>query len=157
MVSSEALKAMTILEDLPNDKLDKLAKLAKEMTYAKDAIIFSECGIGDTLYFLKQGKVLLERSIRPQATLALGAVNPGMPFGWTSLKSKGLYSWNAVCDEECVIFVFDVDDLRKLCDEDMELGYLLLLNLMVNIKSRLDFRTEQLLRVIRNHPHVKFT
>lgn len=107
-------------------------------------------------FFLKQGKILLERNIKPQVTLALGAVNPGMPFGWTSLKSKGLYSWNAVCDEDSVVFVFDVDDLRKLCDEDNVLGYSLLLNLMVNVKARLDFRTEQLLRVIRNHPHIKF-
>ena len=80
-----------------------------------------------------------------------------MPFGRASLKSKGLYSWNVVCDKDCVIFVFNVDDLCKLCDEDTDLGYILLLNLMINIKSRLDFRTEQLLRAIRNHPHIKFT
>ena len=156
MINPEELKAFQALEDLSDDKLEKLAAIAKEVHYVQNDVVFRECEIGDALYFLKQGKILLERDIKPKVTLALGAVHPGMPFGWTSLKSKGLYSWSAVCDEDSTVFVFDVDELRNLCDLDNVLGYLLLKNLMINIKSRLDFRTEQLLRVIRNHPQIKF-
>lgn len=155
MVSVEELKTIQALEDLSDDKLAKLAAIAKEVHYTQNDVIFSECEIGNALFFLKQGKILLERNLKSKVTLALGAVSPGMPFGWTSLKSKGLYSWNAVCAEDSTVFVFDVDELRKLCDLDNVLGYLLLMNLLVNIKSRLDFRTEQLLRVIRNHPQIK--
>lgn len=157
MISIDDLKAMQILTDLPDEKLGKLAAIAKEMLFLKDVVIFNECDIGSSLFFLKRGKVLLERSLRDKVTLAMGAVNPGTVFGWYSLKSKGLYSWNAICDEDSAVFVFNVDELRKLCDEDNELGYLLLLNLLANVKSRLDFRSEQLLRVIRSHPHVKFS
>lgn len=157
MSISSDLKKLTDLENIPEAKLEKLAKLANMLAFEKEDVIFRENEKANTLYIVKQGKVLLERSIKPNVTLALGAINPGMVFGWTTLHASGYYAWDAISDDDSVIFAFNIEKLRKLCDEDNELGYLLLGNLLVSVKTRLDFRTEQLVRVIKTHPDIQFT
>jgi CRP-like cAMP-binding protein len=155
MISKEDLKKIVILKSLTDDMLEKLIPIANTSSFNKGEIIFKEGDLADKFYILKRGKVLLEKRISDKITVSVDSIKPGYLFGWSAILDEGSYTTDAVCAEECEAFNFSRENILDLIDKDHSLGYKLTKQILGVIKTRLDYRTDQFIKVITNHPHMQ--
>ena len=155
MVSLEDLKQIVILSYLTDEMIESILPFVLKTGFEEKEIIFKEGEPADTFYMLKRGKILLELRIADKMTISVGSVNPGYSFGWSAMLDDGLFTTDALSAEPCEVFAINAEKLKEILSSDFEMGYRLSQRLLVVIKKRLDVRTEQLIRVIKNHPDMK--
>jgi CRP/FNR family transcriptional regulator, cyclic AMP receptor protein len=81
-----ALRSMKALQGVKPTHVKKLATLATEVRFAKDQIIYREGDLGDTIYFIKDGQVVIEMSVPDvDNPVMMYPVGPGELFGWSAL------------------------------------------------------------------------
>ena len=108
---------------------------------------------------LNRGKVFWSKDISEKMTVSIESIRPGYSIGWSSMMTGGLqpysrYTSNAICTEPSELFVVSSDELNNVMDEDHDMGYLIGQRLIRVISRRLRHRTEQFLRIIKQHPDI---
>jgi CRP/FNR family transcriptional regulator len=152
MLTRDDLKEMKTFVRMSDAMVDSLIPLAEIRTYRVGEIIFRDGDPSQRFFSLKSGKVLLEKKLSDVMTVSVGSVKPGQSFGWSSFIEGGAYTLDAICTDDCEVVGFSKDKLLKLMDLDSKLAHVLTQNLLTIVKNRLDRRTDQLMRVIKNHP-----
>ena len=140
---------------LKEEMLENLLKITDVLTFNETEFIFRQGDIANRFYMVKRGKVLLEQTMTEKITVSVGSIKPGYAFGWSTMIEEGHYTTNAVCAEPCDILSIRGNKLRDLCDNDPVMGFSLSQRLLVIIKKRYDYRTEQFIKVIKHHPDMK--
>ena len=135
--------------------LDKLAQIIDVLKFEKDEIIFAENEPSDRFYMLRSGQVLLEQRISDEVTVYIAAIKPGYSFGWSAMMEGQVYTVSAVAQEPSEVYSFKSDKIRKLFDQDPEMGFRMHQRLLVILKKRLDIRTVQFKKAIMNHPDMQ--
>ncbi len=155
MVTKEDLKQIVMLTYLTDPMLEKLAQIIDVLKFDKDETIFKVHQPAERFFMLASGKVLLEQKISDKVTTIVGSIKPGYAFGWSALIENGAYTTDAVCDEPSEVFSFKREKIQKLFQQDPEMGLIMHQRLLVIIKKRLDYRTEQFYQAIRHHPDMQ--
>jgi CRP-like cAMP-binding protein len=156
MVSIENMKEILLLNHLTDQMLEKFQPHIDVMHYDEDDIIFREGDPADRFYFLKFGKILLEKKISEKISFAIGAIKPGYSFGWSAtLEDAPGYTTRTVCAEPCEVYSLRSKKLRSLLTDDPQLGFFFMQRLLWVVKTRLDHRTSQFVTVLRNHPDIE--
>ena len=152
MITVDDLKNILILSHLTDDMIAAMVPHIEQTRYEENEIIFKEFEPADNFYMLKRGKVVLELQVSEKAAVSIGAVKPGFSFGWSAILENAIYTTNAVCAETTEVLAINSEALKRLLENNYEMGYRFTQRLLVIMKKRLDIRSEQLLRVIKNHP-----
>lgn len=155
MITREELKQIVMLTYLTEPMLDNLAQIIDVLKFNKDEFIFRVKEPSERFYMLKTGHVLLEQRISDQVTACIGSIKPGYSFGWSSMIENEKYTVDAICQEPSEVFSFKPEKIRKLYQQDPEMGLRMYARLMVILKKRLDIRTEQFRNAIMNHPDMQ--
>jgi CRP/FNR family transcriptional regulator, cyclic AMP receptor protein len=155
MISRDELKKIVMLGYLKDEMLDKLSPLVDVLNYSEREYVFRQGDAAERFYMLRRGKILFERRGSEKMSVTMGSVKPGYSFGWSSMVDVRFYSTDAVCAEPSEVFSVRGHKLQDLLESDHSMGYIFSQRLLRVIKSRLDHRTEQFMRVIRNHPDLK--
>jgi CRP/FNR family transcriptional regulator, cyclic AMP receptor protein len=140
---------------LSDEMLDKLAGAVDVLSFEEREYIFRQGNMADRFYWLKRGKVLFEQRISPTVTVTVGSVKPGYSFGWSAMLEGKYYTADSVCAEFCEVYSVRGQRLKSMLGSDPAMGYAFSQRLVRVLKSRLDHRTEQFMRVIRNHPELR--
>lgn len=155
MISRDELKQIVMLGYLKDEMLDKLSPFVDVLNYSEREYVFRQGDAADRFYMLRRGKILFERRGSEKMSVTMGSLKPGYSFGWSSMVDVRFYSTDAVCAEPSEVFSVRGHKLKNLLEADPSMGYIFSQRLLRVIKSRLDHRTEQFMRVIRNHPDLK--
>ena len=155
MVTREDLKQIVMLTYLTDPMLDNLAQIVDILKFDRDEILFRENEPAERFYMMISGNVLLEQRISEKVTACIGSIKPGFSFGWSAMIEDGLYTVDAVCVESSEIYSFKRDKIQRLIMQDSEMGLRIYQRLLVIIKKRLDYRTEQFRLAIKNHPELQ--
>ncbi len=155
MVPIEELKEIVIMTYLEDDMLARVGASVDVLSFHDQEVIFRQGDVADRFYMVKRGKVLLEQTMTELVTVSVGSIKSGYAFGWSTMIEEGHYTTDAVCTEPCEIFSIRGNQLRKLCAQDPQMGFLLSQRLLIILKKRYDHRTEQFLKVIQHHPDMK--
>lgn len=155
MVTIDELKQIVMLTYLNDAMLENLAHITDVLTFDKDEVIFRQHDPAERFYMLRYGNVVLEQQITENITACVGAVKPGYSFGWSAMIEDGIYTADAVCSETSEALSFKRSKIIKLFEQDPEMGLRLYQRLLVIIKKRLDYRTEQFRETIKNHPDMQ--
>jgi len=155
MVSREDLKSILVLRYLSDEMLDKITPIVDILHFDEREVIFREGDKGSRFYLLKRGKVVLEKRISDKLSYAAGSVKPGYSFGWSAMLEEGRYTLDAIAAEPCEIYAIKGEKIKNLLKNDHSMGYIFTQGLLRVVKGRLDHRTEQLIRVIMEHPDIK--
>ena len=156
MLSYDDVRDIIILSHLTDEMLDKVIPHLDILNYEEEDIIFQEGDPADRMFFLKRGKILIEKRISGKISFAIGAVKPGFSFGWSAVMGEGMnYTGMTVCAEPCQVYSIRAEKIRNLLNSDHELAFLFHQRLMWVIKNRLDHRTSQFVTVLRNHPDIE--
>jgi CRP-like cAMP-binding protein len=156
MLSYDDVRDIILLRHLTEPMLDALLPNLDILQYEEDDVIFQEGDPAERMYFLKRGKVLLEKRISDKISFAIGAVKPGHSFGWSAVMDKSMYySTMTLCAEPCQVYSIRSEKILNLLNKDHEMAYIFYQRLLWVVKSRLDHRTSQFVTVLRNHPDIE--
>jgi len=155
MVTKKDLKSIVILGFLTDEMIDTLVPITELFKFDEGEVVFREGDHADTFYMVWRGKILLEQRISEKITISMGAVKPGYAFGWSAILGGETYTSDAVCAEKSEVFAMNGIELTKLLDKDHSMGYRMTQRVLRIIKKRLEIRTEQFLRAIKDHPDIQ--
>lgn len=156
MVSKEELKNIVMLSYLKDEMREKLIPIVDVLNFDEGEPVFREGDRADRFYMLRRGKILLEKRMSDKITISVGTVKAGYAFGWSAMfDNEGIYTSEAVCAEPCEIFSMRGKKIKNILDRDTSMGYIFTQRLLRTLKSRLDHRTTQFLRTIKNHPEIQ--
>ena len=155
MVTRNDLKQIVMLTYLTDAMLDDLAQIVDVLKFDKGEVIFREKEPSERFYMLTSGQVLLEQRISDLVTVYITAIKPGYSFGWSAMMENENYTVSAVCKEPSVAFALRSSKIRALFSQNPEMGLRVHRRLLVIIKKRLDIRTEQFRKAIKNHPDMQ--
>jgi len=156
MLSYDDVRDIIILSYLTDEMLDKVIPHLDILNYEEEDIIFEEGDSADRMFFLKRGKILLEKRISGEISFAIGAVKPGFSFGWSAVMGEEMpYTGMTVCAEPCQVYSIRAEKIRNLLNNDHEMAFHFHQRLLWVIKNRLDHRTSQFVTVLRNHPDIE--
>jgi CRP-like cAMP-binding protein len=155
MVTKEDLKQIVMLRYLSDPMLEKLAGIVDLLRFDTDEIVFKQNERAKRFHMLVKGSILLEQTVSDNVTACVGAIKPGYSFGWSAMIEDALYTTDAVCVEPSEVFSFKREKIMTLFEADPEMGYVMHQRLLVIIKKRYDYRTEQFRQAIMNHPDMQ--
>ena len=143
----KTLQELEFTRDLTPEQIESLAKLAFEVSFPEDHIIFRESDVGELIYLIKSGQVALYGSVAGQGRKTILTLGPGQLLGWSSLFPSGRKTAGARAVTPVEAIAFNAAQLRELMDEDKDLGYAILWRVADVIASRLKATRLQLLDI----------
>jgi CRP/FNR family transcriptional regulator, cyclic AMP receptor protein len=127
----------------------QLAAVAKPFS-AKPGEVFARQGEAAEAFFLIQaGHVALDLYTPNRGAVPIQTVGPGECVGWSWLVPPNRWQFDCRAVDRVSGLVFDAAWLRKRCEEDHELGYQLLRQLVIVMGNRLAATRFQLLDVYK--------
>ena len=132
------LGQIEIFTDLDTTRLQRISTICTERHYEPGNIIFQENTKSDELYLILQGEVEIQVDPRMLGTptdespgpTTIATLRRDQSFGEIALVDEGFRSASARCASPGTrLLVIRRDDLIRLCEEDYEMGYLLMRNM----------------------------
>ena len=102
-----ALRAIPLFRDLTNEDLDSIAALLKRVSYPKGSTIFRQGDIGDAMYLVESGQVVVWNE---QAGEALAYLGPGSFAGEIALLLAELRSASLKVSLDANLYVLAKND-----------------------------------------------
>lgn len=138
------LQDADIFYNLSLEQLERIATICTTVSPDKGTIILQENYPGDEMYLISRGSVDvlvdpailgLETDVRPTTVATL---RRGQTFGEVVLIDGGLRSAAVrIAEDHTVLLLIPRDDLIRLCEEDYELGYLIMRNIAADLACKI--------------------
>lgn len=135
---TQALRNIPWLLELNQQQIFRLAELASIRQFAIGERIFNEGDREKDVHILIEGQICLEVTIPTQGCLNIGMVDPLDIVGWSALTPvvRQRTATARACQPSTTVAI-PGEDLRKLCDEDHHIGYIIQRRLSNVIATRL--------------------
>ena len=117
--------AQPFLKGLPERHLQLLVNESMLMEFGENKVIFREGQVANRFYLLLEGEVALESSAKEKdgASSSIEIIRAGGTLGWSWLFPPYRWHFDArALKSTKAIFIYGIR-LRRLCDEDHDLGY----------------------------------
>jgi CRP-like cAMP-binding protein len=141
-----ALQSIHWFQDLSDQHFDLICSITHLVNVDQDTTIFSEGDKEENLYIVLEGRVAVELFSSVQGKIRIYTAEPLDVIGWSTLTPvirQRTASARAVLDSR--LAAVDGRELRKLCDQDYELGYIIMRRIANVIAARLMITRLQLL------------
>jgi sulfate permease, SulP family len=126
-----------LLGDLDPEQTARVEEIMQKRNYRAGETIFEEGEPGDALFFIACGYVSILGSSGPKKDMRFISLGPGLYFGEMALLERSVRSARAVADEDCELYVLQLDDLEKLMEEDPVIGTRILQTMAKGLSQRL--------------------
>jgi CRP-like cAMP-binding protein len=135
---NEVLQAIPWFQALSEEHFLRMAQISKLVTYEKDEMLFKQGDKQEYLYIVVEGRVGVELYSSVRGYLRVFTAEPMDVVGWSSatpVVRQMTASARAVLDSRLV--ALDAHQLIQLCEEDCELGYVVMRRLANVVAARL--------------------
>jgi CRP/FNR family cyclic AMP-dependent transcriptional regulator len=143
------LQSIPWLLELKPYQIERLSKVAKfrELTACQE--LFHEGDRGDYFFILLEGQIAIEIQVPTRGATRILVAEPLDILGWSSLtpvvRQRTSTAFALIPSR---LISFDGESLRRLCDEDHDIGYFIMRRIANVIASRLLITRLQLYDVI---------
>jgi CRP/FNR family transcriptional regulator, cyclic AMP receptor protein len=147
----DALQSIPWFQELSTEHFNKLLGVANLRKFEAGQEIFHEGDREDNLYIVLEGRVAIEMSVPGRGRMRILTCEPMDVVGWSSVTPvvrQRTAGARAVLPTRLVLL--NADGLRKVCDEDHDLGYVVMRRLANVVASRLLTTRLQLLDMFAN-------
>ncbi len=152
MVGIDKLKKNQFLKNLPDSILEKIGTIAVMETFDEESILVRQDQKLHLVYMLVSGKIFLNCRAASGKALTLDELSPGQTFGVSALLGDSLATFTAICAEECEIITLSADQMVQLFEQDYQLGYTMMQEVVLLFKSSMNKHTRQFLHSLAIHP-----
>ncbi|HLE13136.1 MAG TPA: cyclic nucleotide-binding domain-containing protein [Anaerolineales bacterium] len=148
---TSSLQLIPCFRDLEPFQIDRLQQISSLRYVQPGDILFQEGDPEDYLYFVLEGQMAIEMTVPGEGKALMATAEPFDLIGWSSVTPiirQRTASARAVVNS-CLLAV-ESNKLRQLCEEDHELGYIVMRHLANVIAARLLVTRLQLLAQLSN-------
>jgi CRP-like cAMP-binding protein len=140
-----ALRAMKSLQGMKTPHLKKLTALAAEVNFTQDQIIYREGDLGQAIYFIEEGEVVIEMGLPDLSyPVKMYPVSQGQLFGWSALFPPRRKQARARAVVPTKVIAIDAAKLREVMLADQGLENALIQRVNEVIADRLAITRQQL-------------
>ncbi|MEP7134608.1 MAG: cyclic nucleotide-binding domain-containing protein [Chloroflexota bacterium] len=140
------LEKIPWFKELEPEHLQKLTDIAHLRHVRAGEVLFREGDREDYLYIVIEGRVALDIFIPHKGKVRIYTAEPWDLFGWSSVTPiTNQRTAGAVAVVDGLVVGIDSTKLRKACDDDHDLGYVVMRRLTNIVASRLLVSRLQLL------------
>jgi CRP/FNR family transcriptional regulator, cyclic AMP receptor protein len=140
----EFLQKVPLFENLSVPEMEKIQKVVRRETHAKDTVMFFEGDPGNSCYVITRGEVRISKLIPNIGEEALAILKPGDYFGEMALIDNFPRSAHAIANTDIEVLVLDKRDLHKILIMEKDLGYKLLWAFTRTLSKRLRETNEKM-------------
>lgn len=143
------LKETALFNNLTPTEIDKILKIAREVTFPEGAVVMKEGDFGDTLYIIEKGTVEVAKCLTMEGMNEdVDALEANKVFTRLDASQRAVFGEIALLEDtkrtatiravtDCVLLEIRKDDFLQLAEKDNQLGYRILLNLARIVSARL--------------------
>ena len=142
----DRLQAVPWFQEISTEHFEAIAQFTRRIDIAKDEAIFLEGDIEKYIYVVIEGRVAIEVNSPERGRMRIFTAEPLDVVGWsavTPVVRQRTASARAVVDSH--LLSIDAMKLQKLCDENCDLGYVIMRRIANVIAGRLMGARMQLL------------
>ncbi|MBD0842887.1 MULTISPECIES: cyclic nucleotide-binding domain-containing protein [unclassified Streptomyces] len=144
-------KATKLLTALPPPQRRHLMALAKEVSFPEDARIFEAGGTADRFWVIRSGAVSLDQRVTPLQRVTVASLSSGDLLGWSWLFPPYEWDFGAEAFSPVRAYEFDAAAVRALCEEDQQLGLILVRTVAEILAHRLEVTRGKLMESYGMH------
>jgi CRP/FNR family cyclic AMP-dependent transcriptional regulator len=142
----QELRKIPWFQELKSEHLQKLTAITHLQSMKNGETMFREGDTEGCLYVVIEGRVALDIFIPHRGKMRIYTAEPWDVFGWSSVTPNiHKRTAGAVCVMDGRVAGIDAEKLRQACDDDHDLGYIVMRRLAHIIASRLLVTRLQLL------------
>lgn len=108
------LKKTALFSSMETADLRAIAAIADEVDFKPREEIVKENDVGDSMYIIKEGSVVIGKAINENERVTLAELSKGECFGEMALFDAELRSASVYAKEACVLLFIKSDDLNDL-------------------------------------------
>ncbi len=128
MVPISVLKEFVFCKEFNDDQLNKLADLASEESFLAGTQMYQNGDPARSLFLVQEGKIVLfidnyMGPHKPPMQVTVDMITKGESMGWSAVVEPYVYTLGALCIDDTKVIAFDAVGLKKLMDEDNNLGF----------------------------------
>jgi len=132
------LEKIPWFQELRSEHLQKIMEISQLRSVKAEEILFREGDKEDYLYIVIEGRIALDMFIPHRGKVRIYTAEPWDVFGWSSVTPTiHQRTAGATAVTDGLIVCIDSPRLRQVCDEDRDLGYLVMRRLTNIVASRL--------------------
>lgn len=149
---TDILVSIPWFTELNWEQKNRIERISKRLTVAAMENIFLEGDKEDYVYVLLQGQVSIEMEVPGRERLCLHLAQPNEIIGWSSVTPiirQRTASARALTS--CQLLAIDSVKLREICDEDHDMGYILMRRLVNVVATRLLLTRLQMVEFMTNN------
>lgn len=139
MISKDVLAKLSLFEGLPDEALEALAGMSKELSFAPDMIIFSPEQPSEHLYVLAGGSVRLTIFVSTLSgpVTVTSLKTPGQAFGFSAVVGGGHHHSSAEASTEVQVIAVDGRALMAYLEKEPSVGFVVMKRIAAVISQRL--------------------
>lgn len=138
----QALESCEFFKYLERNHFDALVGLCRTQEYDAGENIFQQGDLGENLYIIAEGRVILERSVdlgARKGNITIDSLGQGKLLGcWSTLLGEPhILMSTAHCQQPTLVLTLKGSDLRNMMLEDKELGFKLMERFCFLLRERI--------------------
>ncbi len=147
----EELRKIPWFQELREDHIRKIASISRIRPMKAGEVIFREGDTHESVYIVLQGRVGLEMYVPHRGRVRFYTAETWELFGWSSVTPNvHLRTAGATAVLDGALLKVDAAKLDEACEQDHDLGYLVMRRLSRVVASRLQVTRLQLLDMFAN-------
>ncbi|MGW0818617.1 cyclic nucleotide-binding domain-containing protein [Streptomyces viridiviolaceus] len=146
-------KAIKLLTALPPPQRRRLTALAREVSFPEDTRIFEAGGKADRFWVIRSGAVSLTQRVTSLRRVTVASLGAGDLLGWSWLFPPYEWDFGAEAFSPVRAYEFDASEVLALCEEDPQLGIVLVRTVAEILAHRLETTRGRLLDSYAPHRH----
>ncbi|MEV0642774.1 cyclic nucleotide-binding domain-containing protein [Streptomyces sp. NPDC050619] len=131
-------KAIKLLTALPPPQRARLMTLAREVSFPEDTRIFEAGDTADRFWVIRSGAVSLTQQVTSQQRVTVASLGAGDLLGWSWLFPPYQWDFGAEAFSPVRAHEFDAAAVLGLCEEDAQLGLILVRSVAEILAHRLE-------------------
>ncbi|WLW57812.1 cyclic nucleotide-binding domain-containing protein [Streptomyces sp. YU58] len=144
-------KAIKLLTALPPPQRQRLMTLAHEVSFPEDTRIFEAGGTADRFWVIRSGAVSLTQQVTAQQRVTVAGLGSGDLLGWSWLFPPYRWDFGAEAFSPVRAYEFNAAAVLELCEEDPQLGVILVRSVAEILAHRLETTRGKLLEQYAMH------
>jgi CRP-like cAMP-binding protein len=137
------LESSEVFRELDTAHLEEIACLCQIQDFRPGEMVFRQGDFDENLYVVADGQVCLERSVDlrgRQGSVMIAMLGKGRVFGcWSTLLDEPRHLMSsAACHKPTRVIMLKGTDLRKMMQENRELGFIILEKLCFLLRDRIE-------------------
>ncbi|MDH6629542.1 CRP-like cAMP-binding protein [Streptomyces sp. LBL] len=138
-------KAIKLLTALPPSQRQRLMTLAREVAFREDVLIFEAGGTADRFWVIRSSAVSLTQQVTSQQRVTVAGLGAGDLLGWSWLFPPYRWDFGAEAFSPVRAYEFDAAAVLELCEEDQQLGMILVRSVAEILAHRLETTRSKLM------------